>query len=737
MKPLLGHINKNVISQTTKNTKNKVKAWKYGYNDEYDIIIVSKDGTLGDIYEIEGVKIGLPEVPEDKTKIINYELLGYQQKWKRQPEPVGLTENNKHRFEDYILEEFRRRNEGVFVYINGEPEYFSGSYYYFLTHIMLDRDYPHFRFTQKDLMLFWEACYADQRSYGILYVKNRRLGWSTLEYSEALNRSTLVKYGLVGIISKTGKDAKSMFRKAVRSFKKLPFFFKPQIDGSTTPKTELNFIRPSKRITRNFTKDDDLDGDGLDTTIMWYNTDLNAMDGERISPIMVIDEAGKFPKQVPFSGYWSIAKTCLEEGLEIIGKAMCGSTVNDMDKGGGEFKKVWDDSDYNERTGNDQTKSGLYRIFIPAEYNMRGFYDEYGYPIFQDPKKPIKNNEGRLMKIGAVTYLNNRRASLKNDSEKLNEELRKYPSTITQAFRSSITDSTFDIDKIFEQIDYVEQEMAANKIERGDFHWVNGIQDTKVRWTPNKNGAFLIGWHPTEDIRNATIVKDGKFFPANERIGALGTDPYNRSKTVDGRGSKGSIHGLTKFNMFGAPSNFFFLEYIHRPKKVELYYEDVIKCMVYYSMPILPELSNEDFLKTLKRRGYRGFVLTRPDARYNDLSPTEKELGGVPAQSASFRDAQYYAVEAYITDHVGVARDSQHREMGEIGKMYFVNTLNDWLQVDPENRTKYDAYISSSLALLANQKRITKDNKEQKPYSNPFSKFSNKGYTSQRLKLIG
>ncbi len=736
MRELLGHIRKDVISEESKAVGNKNNAWEYGYNADWDIVIVSKDGTLGDIYEIEGVKIGLPKVPKDKTQIMNHELTNFNQKWKRKKEPKGFSDRTKMKFEDYILEEFRRREQGIWIYINGVPEWFTGAYYYFMQWVMLDRDYPHFRYTQKELMLFWEACYADGRSYGILYVKNRRLGWSTLEYSETLNRATMTKYGLIGIISKTGRDAKSMFRKAVRSYKKLPFFFKPQTDGTTSPKTELHFVRPSKRITRNFTKDDG-ESDGLDTIIMWYNTDLNAMDGERVCPIMVVDEAGKFPTQVPFSQYWEIAKTCLEEGLEIISSAMVGSTINDMDKGGAEFKKVWDSSDYNDRTGNDQTKSGLYRIFIPAEMNMRGFYDAYGFPIIENPKRPVRNNEGNLIKIGSKQYLNNRREGLKHDPEKLNEELRKYPSTITHAFRSSITDSSFDVDKIFEQMDYIEQEMPISKIQRGDFTWVNGIQDGKVKWSPNPHGAFLVSWHPPKDLENKTIIKDGKFFPSNEAIGAFGTDPYNRSKTVDGRGSRGSIHGLTKYNMYGAPNNHFFLEYIHRPKKVELYYEDVIKAMVYYSMPILPELSNEDFLKTLKRRGYRGFVLTRQDVKYRDLSPTERELGGAPAQSPAFRDMQYYAVEAYISDHVGVAREDTYRGVGEIGQMYFIDTLKDWLRVDPDDRTKFDAYISSSLAILANQKRIVKPKEERKVLGNPFTRYNNKGAISARIKQTG
>ena len=79
MRELLGNIRTDIIPTSTKKMKNEVKAWKYGYNSDFDVIIVSKDGTLGDIYEIEGMKIGLPALPTDKTKIINHELLPYQQ----------------------------------------------------------------------------------------------------------------------------------------------------------------------------------------------------------------------------------------------------------------------------------------------------------------------------------------------------------------------------------------------------------------------------------------------------------------------------------------------------------------------------------------------------------------------------------------------------------------------------------------------------------------------------------
>ena len=56
---------------------NKGKKFKYCYNSELDCVIISKDGTLGDIYEIQGLKVGIPKTPkkiegQDKKKKDQY-----------------------------------------------------------------------------------------------------------------------------------------------------------------------------------------------------------------------------------------------------------------------------------------------------------------------------------------------------------------------------------------------------------------------------------------------------------------------------------------------------------------------------------------------------------------------------------------------------------------------------------------------------------------------------------------
>ncbi|MEL0115149.1 MAG: hypothetical protein VW894_02450 [Gammaproteobacteria bacterium] len=42
---------------------NRYKKWKYGYNKEYDIVIISKDGSIGKIIEIHNLCLAFPSVP--------------------------------------------------------------------------------------------------------------------------------------------------------------------------------------------------------------------------------------------------------------------------------------------------------------------------------------------------------------------------------------------------------------------------------------------------------------------------------------------------------------------------------------------------------------------------------------------------------------------------------------------------------------------------------------------------
>lgn len=721
---------------------NKKKEWKYGYNPEFDVVVISKDGTIGEVYEIQGLHVALPSVPKnvykrDKKKEEQYwEPFEYPKELQKITSVFQWNEypnEFKNKYVEYIENEFDRRDEGFWFYNNGKPTYVTGTHYMYLQWTKIDVGHAEFREANRIFFLFWEACTADERSYGMCYLKNRRSGFSFMSSAELVNTATLARDSRLGILSKTGNDAKKMFTdKVVPISGNYPFFFKPIMDGMDKPKTELAYRVPASKITKNNMSSLKDDVDGLDTTIDWKNTADNSYDGEKLLRL-VHDESGKWEVPNNILNNWRVTKTCLRLGRRIIGKCMMGSTSNSISKGGGNYKSLYNDSDVTKRNANGQTLSGLYALFIPMEWNFEGYIDIYGQPVFRTPEKPIRDIQGGFIYTGVIDYWENEVSALKNNSDALNEFYRQFPRTESHAFRDEAKNSLYDLAKIYEQIDYNDGLEINQIVNTGKFGWKNGVKDTEVIWIPSKDGNFKVTWFPNKDMTNKIEVKNGKKYPANIHVGAFGCDTYDISGVVGGGGSKGSLHGLTKFNMDDAPSNFFFLEYIARPRTSEEFYEDCLMACVFYGMPILIENNKVGQLRYFYNRGYTGFCLRRPDKHKNDLSSSEKELGGIPS-STQVIELHANALEAYIDQYVGVDYSGQFREAGKMGNMFFNRTLLDWANYDISNRTKFDATISSGFAIMANQTYVSKPIRNNKEIMFNFARYSNKGLQSELLR---
>jgi hypothetical protein len=497
------------------------------------------------------------------------------------------------------------------------------------------------------------------------------------------------------------------------------------------PKSELAYRVPAVKFTRKKLQVNEKIEDivGLDTTIDWKNTGDNSYDGEKLN-LLVHDESGKWERPDNILHNWRVTKTCLRLGSRIIGKCMMGSTSNALDKGGNNFKKLFKDSNVTKRNKNGQTKSGLYSLFIPMEWNYEGFMNKHGIPVFDTPEDAVYSVHNDLIDTGVVEHWENEVEGLKNDQDALNEFYRQFPRTIEHAFRDETKNSIFNLSKIYEQIDYNEEVNSSAQSTIGNFQWVNGIKDTKVIFYPDPKGRFDISWTPKLHIQNNVIIKNGVKYPGNEHMGAFGCDSYDISGTVDGQGSKGSLHGLTKFSMEEAPSNMFFLEYIARPATAEMFFEDMLMALHFYGMPILAENNKPRLLYYLRRRGYRGFSMNRPDKVWNKLSTAEKEVGGIPNSSEDIKQAHAAAIEMYIQDHVGLKQD------GSYGIMYFNKTLNDWSRFDINKRTKFDATISSGLAIMACNRHLYRPNAqiEKEQVNVNFARYKNTGTRSKLIK---
>ena len=735
---------KNYIPKNVMATKNRAKTWLYGYNEKYDLIIISKDGTLGEVYEISNVKIGLPKHPD---KFENDDKKKENQVWESKELPKVLKRiqtifqwheappNFKSQWVDYIESEFDKREQGHWFKNNGVPTYITGTHYMYLQWTKIDVGHPDFREANRIFYLFWEACKADKRSFGMCYLKIRRSGFSFMSSCEGVNQATITRDARIGILSKTGADAKKMFTdKVVPISNNYPFFFKPIQDGMDKPKTELAYRVPASKITKKNMYDigsEELDG--LDTTIDWKNTSDNSYDGEKLQ-YLLHDESGKWERPENILNNWRVTKTCLRLGSKIIGKCMMGSTSNALDKGGNNFKSLFEDSDGGKRNSNGQTKSGLYNLFIPMEWNFEGYIDRYGMPVLENPEKPIMGIDGEKITTGAINYWTNEVDSLSQDPDALNEFYRQFPRTESHAFRDESKQSLFNLTKIYQQIDYNDSLIIGQHATRGSFSWANGIKDTKVIFNPNKSGRFLVTWTPGAQLQNNVITKNGNKFPGNEHLGTFGCDSYDISGVVVGKGSNGSLHGLTKFSMEEVPPNHFFLEYIARPQTAEIFFEEVLMACVFYGMPILCENNKPRLLYHFKNRGYRGFSMNRPDKRFNKLSKTERELGGIPNTSEDVKQSHASAIESYIEKYIGLDFSGTYRDSDDMGDMFFQRTLEDWAKFDISNRTKFDAAISSGLAIMANQKHLYTPTKQNSKISINFARYNNKSSLSQIIR---
>lgn len=705
-----------------------------GYDAKNDYIIIDPDGTTGEIIEESGIRIALPKQPPS-GEILFHEHTKTEQYWRRLAPPRELTPKTANFFEEFIEQEYQKRRKGTWFYNNGKPEYITGAHWELLNHCKTEADGGYFFFSKAQQKLFWflEACWCDQRCFGIIVEKIRRLGMTHCGLAFIQNKACIARKKKCGMTSKTDKDAGKNFDKLTFMFANLPFYLKP-ICLNEKSKSILEFQTPARRLTKN-NKDKEVVDNALETQIDYLPTNEGSYDGLAMYVYMA-DEFSKWKKQNGDTlKHWEAVKKCLTKGKNITGKAIIVSTIenvtgkdpDDEDAGAGDkYKWLYYNSDPSSRDANGRTVTGLYRLFISCLEHYEGFIDKYGYCVAEDPSKPIKSITGDLITIGVRSFVGNELKAIAGNMRATFEYKRKTPIIEEDGFAIGEGSCAFNQGNILSQMAYNDN-LKVEPYRAGNFKWKDGKQDCgQVVWQDTPDGRFKVTWLPDEELRNNVKIVDGLLRPMNADIGCFGIDPYRVGKTVSGKGSKGSMHGFSRHNSKGAPNNTFFLEYINRPESKEIFYDDMICAMVFYGIPALIENNVNNLIEEMNRRGYRKFSMIRPDKPKDKLSEDEKKFGGIPSSSENVIQMMSAALETYIEYNVG-----------EEGSMYFNQTLQDWLVFDEKKRTKRDASISSSLAIIgtnARTKRSVVPAKETPNNGLLLMTYDNTGTTSKIIK---
>ena len=622
------------------------------------------------------------ETGEEKpTDIIKRSNVKAEQYWERVPLPKDfenrvLAEKEKATvdpgYSDPDLDEFRkqewhRRLYGVWFWNNGVLVYLTGLHYFYLNYWYLDEGYPDFRIIDLEKAYCWQFIAENPKAIGMIEVRKRRDGKSFFAgcmLFECLSRT----YGTIegGVISYTKDAADEFFSKTIVSpFKKLPSFFIPVWDTSSTLKADIVFTQPAVKGKNNNIHNN---GEELGSYLTFMDSNEKAYDGHKLKR-GVVDEV--FKTKVDCFDRHMVIKYCAKNHKGIVtGKILYTSTVEEI---GVKYKgdDFWAENDQLRRlpVADSVTRSGeLYCFFMPAYRS--GDYDKYGYcdelaekQLIKDSQKQYEHNEGKLI-----------------------ADMRKNPFDIIQAFRITSNTCHFNQAKLFDRIDEIGW---TNVTTRGDLTWEGGIPLTKVNFVPNKQGRFYIctgfKFDSPEDCNN--VIKRGNSYrPGNTTKYVLGLDPYDHDITEDNRKSNAAFYVRKKHNPMNATSPYnkaFVMEYIYRPNTAPLMYDDIMKACFYFGCMFLFESQKQGVKNHFKDRNCDGFLM------YLD----EYKDAGIPSTPENKRSG-VDLIEEMIND--------------DLDKVFFKRLLHSWVKFRITETQKEDASMASMWTLYADKYKVIK-----------------------------
>lgn len=493
-----------------------------------------------------------------------------------------------------------------------------------------------------------------------------------------------------GIQSKTDTDGRKVFNKMIKSWQKLPYYFKPIDTGDSHPATALRFYESSVKNTKTQTKD----YSQVLRSEIDYGTALDEhYDGDGLL-FHFGDEIGKVnPKNGNVLERWLVVKECISDGNIVTGKAMWTTTVEEMEKKGGrQFFNVWKISDQTKRNILGQTDGGLYRYFNPAYYGFRGdddgvsFVDEYGYSN----------------KDAALAYHQKKRSTL--SGEALLSYRRKYPIYESDLFVIDNKESIFDLDRIYKQVEYNET-LPASTVVRGNFVWE--VYGQKAKFVFDDSGRWSIVWRPKDEDANKQTIVQGRVCPGNPNI-VSGVDPFDHKFTSDNRKSNAASYVFKKFDPLDPDNSALpVAQYIARPHTPEMFYEDMLMQSIYYGCELLSENNKIGLINYFRQKGFQQYLMHRPESTHTSFSRKEQAEYGIPMTGDEARQSLMDAIIGYIYNHVGFDISTNF-----YGKLFFPELLEDLIAFDPAKWTPHDCTVAFGLSLLATQKKVIKRQEE-------------------------
>ncbi len=571
---------------------------------------------------------------------------------------------------------------GYWMFINGKAVWLTPFHYFYINWWEINIGYPDYRDTDRMIFYLWQWAFENPWCYGFMEVAKRGGGKTYRALAIQYLRTIYGRNILSGIQSKTDDDSRDMFQlKLVECYKNLPDFLVPINDNPTDPKAQLRFFAPSKRGKSSMFHRL-MQRKAIRSTINFKNAQPKAYDGQTVNGVFIRDEEGKTVKAVCDVAYrHRITRNCVFRDGKMFGKIYSTTTLDKMDKGGEQFKVIWDGSNqFKVAEGLDpaDTVTGMIRVFFPA-YQTE-YFDIYGMPETVKARRRQQKERDKLV----------------NDPSSLMSEILQFPWNERELFMSAGATCQYDLNtlRLREQIVL---DPDFNKVRIGDFYWENGVFGGVAKWNDNPdNGKWEIAYL-FEEKRDSNqfhaeldSLNNPKFTPLNEHKFAGGFDPTKTSKQVDKRRSAAAGAIFMKTDMWRPHiSPTWIADYLSYPIDPETAWMEFIIGLFYYGCPFLPE-DNLGIPSKIREHGAGAFIMNRPENTFTTNNRSQ-DTPGMPSNET--------------TNDYMIKRKQTH--VVKYGKLMILpRVIRNSIEFDPAFRTKYDVEVASQLSLVAAERPV-------------------------------
>ncbi len=743
--------------------------------------------------EIQGIKCYFPPSGK-KQDIINYGLGIKKQKWKRTELPVFLAKDvdiwngDEYKSSDVIsweeasrqehikvfgtdpldvdksgtarsvpgvvvdidysmdcVENFRAQEldrfyNGVWIYIKGNLYYLPGCYYFYLNYWQLKDGYPEFRYIDLEVFWFWESVKRSKNFMGMIYITVKGLGKSyiagCINYYEAVTH----RKANTTIQSKSDNDAADFFRdKVLLPMSQLPAFLVPinKHPGDITSLSTIEFVATARKgmSMRHYKK---MQKEALLSKMQYSNASVYGAEGGTWT-LNVQEEVGKTsPSTANVYLRVMAMKLSMFRVNKKLGNMFASSTVEEIDKGGAECLKIWNESNQYDLNETNSTNTGLARFFRSAiDATM---FDEYGYSVPYEPqdketKKYIVATYGevfgKLTEFGSKAIHDAKRRALAHDQQGLISYIQKNPYNEKEAFWINADECIYNAQILLEAKDRCiggSNSKYGKYVRQGDIVWER--KDEKAIWVDNdKNGKWLVSFFDFE--HNMTQINDyggsKTFTPKASHKRVMAFDPYAASDIVDEkRGSNAAavVYNKPDFHISEDYCDTIIADYLYRHNDLLDSFEDIICACFFFGCEVLIENNKTNAQFYFRDRGYKwgyennpsDFIMSRPESTLSKYG--NKVTDGIVATATSNEHAQN-STSIHIIKH------------GH--KLKHVRVIDNWLIFNPKRTQVFDMAMAASWVIVAAEKKIQEHAKEV-DISGIFRRYDN---SKQQSKLIG